>query len=314
MQKILIYLPILLLTVFLNTDISKSDVLIENGGISRFAAAGIPGIMSLDVVSGAGQSGDYILLTCGSFKNPPVGTFNTPDPAIFTELDTNSCGSSNICIEGIWGGFTNNPGSEILTCNTSGASLLLTAGTLRYSNVDPMNPVIGISCNEGNGLLATAPSIATEAGSQVVRIFTSFAFTEEISNDIMFNPQAANFTSESTIDGVQVSSIGSSTFFNSAGATGTADQSYVGSARDWRACTIALRMEPAPPTPTPVPPTPTPTPTITPPTDTPTPTPTIIPPPDVTSVPTLGQWGHLSVGIFAVLIGVWFLRRHKIKT
>ncbi len=115
MQKILIYLPILLLTVFLNTDISKSDVLIEKGVIGRFAAAVIPGIMSLDVISGAGQSGDYILLTCGSFKNPPVGTFNTPDPAIFTELDTNSCGSSNICIEGIWGGFTNNPGSEILT-------------------------------------------------------------------------------------------------------------------------------------------------------------------------------------------------------
>lgn len=92
----------------------------------------------------------------------------------------------------------------------------------------------------------------------------------------MFNAQAANYTSESTIDGVQISSIGSSTFFNSAGSTGTADQAYVGSARDWGACTIALRMEPSPPTPTPtpVPPTPTPTPTIAPapPTDTPSPT------------------------------------------
>jgi len=316
MYKRLIFVSIVLLTLFLIPTTSKSDVLIENGGINRFAAAGIPGTMQLNVMSGGGQAGDYILLTCASFKNPPVGTFNPPDPAIFTELDANSCGSSNICIEGIWGGFTNNPGSENLACNTTGASLLLTAGTLRYSNVDPMNPIIGIACNEGNGLLATAPSIMTEAGSQVVRIFNSFAFTEEFSNSIMTNAQTANFTSESTVDGAQVSSIGTSAFFASAGATGTADQTYVGSARDWRACTIALRMEPAPPTPTPIPPTPTPTPTITPapPTDTPTPPPTIIPPPDVTDVPTLNQWGHLSVGIFAVLIGVWFLRRHRVRS
>jgi hypothetical protein len=258
--------------------------------------------MQLNVASGAGQAGNYLLLTCGAFKNPPANAFNPPAPAIFTELDTENCGNSNTCMEGIWGGFTNNLASENLTCNTIGASLLFTAATLRYSNVNTMNPVIGIQCSEGNGLLATAPSIMTEAGSQVVRIFTSFAFTENLTNNITVNPQTASFSSEATVDGAQVSSIGSSTFFNSAGPTGTADQAYVGSFRDWRACTIALRMEPAPPT--------MPPPTLPPPTD---PPPTIIPPPSSTSIPTLSQWGHLSIAIFAVLIGVWFLRRHKAR-
>lgn len=315
MRRIYIYLPLLFLSMFFNLPESYSDVLIENGGINSFSAAGIPGVMSLDVMTGPGQAGDYVLLTCGSFKNPPVGSFNAPDPAIFTQLDAQPCGASNICISGIWGGFTNNAGSENLTCNTTGASLLFTAGTLRYSNVETMNPIIDIQCGSGNGLLATAPSVITEAGSQVIRIFTSFAFTEDESDNIMVNPQTASFSSEATVDGGQVSSIGTSALFNTGGETGTADQAYVGSARDWRACTIALRMEPAPPTPTPAPPTPTPTPTITPapPTDTPTPTPTIVPPPDVTDVPTLNQWGHMSVAIFLVLISIWVLRRHRVN-
>jgi len=305
MHRILLFVSIVLIAILLNTATSKSDVLIENGGINSFIAAFIPGVMQLDVASGSGQAGDYMVLTCGAFSNSSANSFNAPGPAIFTELDTENCGNNNNCIEGIWGGFTNNPASEDLTCNTTGTSIIFTAATLRYSNVNTMNPVIGIMCSEGNGLLATAPSIMTEAGSQVVRIFTSFAFAEEEVNNIMVNPQMASFSSQASLEGSQVTSVGSSTFFNSAGATGTADQTYVGSARDWRACTLALRMEPAPPTPAP-------TPTITPPTG--TPTPTIIPPPDVTSVPTLNQWGHLSIAILAVLVGVWFLRRHRVKT
>jgi len=109
--------------------------------------------MQLDVASGAGQAGDYLLLTCGAFNNSTTITFNEPAPAIFTELDTENCRNNNNCTEGIWGGFTNNPASENLTCNTTGASLLFTAATLRYSNVDTMNPVIGIQYSEGNGCL-----------------------------------------------------------------------------------------------------------------------------------------------------------------
>ena len=308
MHRILLFVSIVLIAILLNTATSKSDVLIENGGINSFIAAFIPGVMQLEVASGSGQADDYIVLTCGAFSNSSANTFIAPGPAIFTELDTENCGNNNNCIEGIWGGFTNNPASEDLICNTTGTSIIFTAATLRYSNVNTMNPVIGISCSEGNGLLATAPSIMTEAGSQVVRIFTSFTFSEDEVNNITVNPQMASFSSQASLEGSQVTSVGTSTFVNSAGATGTADQAYVGSARDWRACTIALRMEPAPPTPAPTP-SPTPTPTAT-----PTTTPTILPPPDVTSVPTLGEWGHLSVAILAVLVGVLFLRRHRIKT
>lgn len=484
MRKLLFVIFILFFAIFYNTQRSESDVLIENGGTSFFRAAFIPGVMELDVDTGAGQVDDYVLLTCGAYSNSSANSFNAPGPAIFTELDTENCGASNNCIEGIWGGFTSNAASETLTCNTTGTSIIFNATTLRYSNVDPMNPVIGIACAEGNGLLATAPSIATEAGSQVVRIFTSFAFVDDTSDSIIVAPQMASFDLQTTLEGLYIATIGTSDLFNTAGATGTADLAYTGlSPRDWRACTIALRMLPivqftldvtksgdgdgtvtsmpagidcggdctnlydvdtlveltavpdansvfvqwsgdcmgtdptttvtmdadrtcdaefaliqrtltlnklgtgtgnvtsmpagidcgtlcnsdssqyninemvtmaavADPgslfegwggdcsadglnssstvtldvdrtctalftvilTPTPTPqPTPTPTMTPAPPTDIPPPTPTIIPPPDVTSVPTLGQWGHLSVGIFAVLIGVWFLRRHRVK-
>ena len=179
MQRILLFVLIALLTILLNTATSKSDVLIENGGINPFKAAFIPGVMQLDVASGSGQAGDYVVLTCGAWSNSSANSFNAPGPAIFTELDTENCGNSNNCIEGIWGGFTNNPASEDLICNTTGTSIIFSAATLRYSNVNTMNPVIGISCSEGSGLLATAPSIATEAGSQVVRIFTATTFSED---------------------------------------------------------------------------------------------------------------------------------------
>ncbi|MEM7009078.1 MAG: hypothetical protein AAF462_08100 [Thermodesulfobacteriota bacterium] len=299
MRLLRLFLTIAIISFF-NSYYSQADVLIESGGINSFAAAGIPGVMQLDVQSGAGQAGDYILLTCGAFENSQNNLFNSPDPAIFSGLDFDSCGDNGMCISGIWGGFTNNPASENLACNTTGASVIFTAGALRYSNVDTMNPVIAIDCNFGQGNTATAPSIMTEAGSQVVRIFTSFAFTEVIANGINVMSQVADFNSEATVDGGQVSSIASSMFFNSDGNTGTAVQMYVGSPRDWRACTLALRMVPTPPT--------QPPPTV-------IPTPTMLPPPpiDRTSVPTLTQWGHLSVAILILLIGVWFYRKHKIR-
>jgi len=48
----------------------------------------------------------------------------------------------------------------------------------------------------------------TEAGSQVIRIFTFFAFTEDMTNNINVAAQTANFISEASVDGAQVSSIG----------------------------------------------------------------------------------------------------------
>ena len=303
-MRVLCGIAVLTLFLLFQSSFSQADVLIEDGGINTFKAAAIPGVMQIDVASGAGQAGDYLLLTCGGFNNSSTNSFNAPAPAIFTELDTGNCGNNNNCIEGIWGGFTNNPASEMLTCSTTGTTLIFPIAALRYSNVNTINPVIGIQCSEGNSLLATAPSIMTEAGSQVVRIFTSFTFSEDETNNINVSPQTADFSIETSLEGIQIASIGSSTFFNMAGATGTADQAYMGlSPRNWRACTIALRMEPAPPT--------DPPPTEPPPTD--PPPPTIVPPPASTSIPTLSQWGHLSIAILAVLIGVWFLRRNKVK-
>ncbi len=299
-MKVFTTILFIVLSLAFYTANSYADVLIESGGINSFSSVTAPGMTNvLDIDTGPGQSGNYLLLTCVAFNNSSINTFNAPSPAIFTQQDLDNCADNLNCITGIWGGFTNNAASEMLTCNSMQTTVLFAGGTLRYSNVDEMNPVIGISCSEGMSNTATAPSIMTEAGSQVVRIFNSFApNTEDEIDDIMVTPQSASFTSEATVDSSQISSIGTSALVNSDGPTGTGTQMYTGAARDWRACTIALRMVPDPPT--------MPPPTITP------PPPTLVPP-IITDVPTLSQWGHLSVALFLVLIGVWFLRRHKIK-
>ena len=301
-MKLVTTILVLILSLSFFTTKADADVSIESGGINSFSSVTAPGNTNvLEIDSGPGQAGNYILLTCVAFNNSSANTFNTPSPAIFTQEDLDNCASNSNCITGIWGGFTNNPASETLICNSMQNTVLFAGGALRYSNVDDMNPVVGISCNEGMSNTATAPSIMTEAGSQVVRIFNSFAFnTEDEVDDIMVSSQSASFTSEAQVDSSQISSIGSSMLVNSDGPTGTADQAYVGAARDWRACTIALRMVPPPPT---MPPTMAP-PTMAPPT---------FVPPVTRNVPTLSQWGHLSIAFFLVIIGVWFLRRYKAK-
>lgn len=324
-----------------------------------------PGFTTSNIGIGPGQ-GDYDLVVC-SIETDGANPFELPTPGNWNELDNGTCVDPD-CQLGIWGRANLNPVAEDINYSWQDDTRGFVAGSIRYSGVDTINPIIDMVCSEvdgqelvidslssepgaqivvfqtirttGNqseefvsfdsnlglfvlsreydqnqrmlllgttipdetgagleaGNTATAPSITTEAGSQVVRIFNSFAFIEGTFNERIVTPQMASITAETTVDGGQVSSIVRSVLVNSGGATGTADQVYMGSPRDWRACTIALRMLPDPPT--------MPPPTIAP------PPPTIVPP-IVTDVPTLSQWGHLSIALFLVLIEVWFLRRHK---
>lgn len=465
---------------------SYADVSVDNTETSivenftPFTSAIIP--------TGIGQVNDYQIIACavnGISGNP----FSAPSPGTWNELDNGSCGGGGECAHGIWGRFTNNANSEDITCSWTQGSNNFTAGSFRYSNVEQTNPIINISCNEGFSFTATSPSIMTEAGSQVIRIY-SYTLTTIIPpplTDTTTNAASGFFLAEASFDGMlSLSILGETELFPSAGATGTADL-FLPDLAPWRACTLALRMATPPPsqfnlnvtksgsgngavtsmpagidcgsdcsedydvdtmveltatpdststfvqwsgdcsgtnpvtsititsdstcdaefvvqqrnltlnklgngtgtvtsspagiscdascnsdssdydigtvvtlTATPSTdstfagwgadcllgttssttnivmdnnstctatfslrlPTPSPT-TIPPPTaptgtpssrGTPTPSPTIVPPPDITSIPALNQWGHLSIAVFAVLIGVWVLRRHKIKT
>jgi len=62
-MKVLCGIAVLTLFLLFQSSFSQADVLIEDGGINTFIAAAIPDVMQIDVASGAGQAGDYLLLT-----------------------------------------------------------------------------------------------------------------------------------------------------------------------------------------------------------------------------------------------------------
>ena len=307
MLKKLIFLPIIFLSLLVISFKSQADVSVDSSDSNT--AENFTPFTSAIVPTGTGQVGDYQLIVCS--VNGNNNFFSSPSPGTWTEHDNASCeeiGSpSEDCTHSIWGRFTSSSASEDITCSWSNGINNFTAGSFRYSNVDTMNPVINIACNTGFGTEVIAPSIMTEAGSQVARIYTHifFNFVPPPFAGIVTKAISDSFIAHASFDlEAFLSTFGETTLFPAAGATGEATLSPPPELEAaWRACTIALRMQMPPPT---DPPPTDPPPTI-------TPTPTIIPVIS-TSIPTLSQWGHLSIAILAVLIGVWFLRKHRVKT
>lgn len=225
--------------------------------------------------TGSGVPGDFEVLMCATTSNG-ANSFLDPTPGPFSTLDQGSCGGGGDCILGIFTRFDDSPDETDNFCNWTVATRVFGAGSFRYSGVDTDDPVIGFDCDTGSGIIATAPSIFTEAGSVVIRVFSSGAL-----NPVMLDNQAnqelqGSFTAVSVVGGQEFVLIhGESFAFQEEGPTGT-DELNIEITADWRACTIALRMEP-------------------------------------TNIPTLSEWG---LGIFVALTGiaaVWALRRRAVK-
>lgn len=289
-MKKLIVLNALVLLAAIAFNSSYATVLVED---SRFnTESGDPRFTEGTIATGDGSSGGYSLIGCATEVLEEPNSFNAPTPGSWTELDNNTCGGGGDCILGIWGKFLDTPESEDITCRWNDPQYVFAAGSFRYSQVDKQNPIIEAACNSGIGNTATAPSITTEALSQVARIYSGsrlpflpFAINAEpiATNNIVPLPQDTFFGTTS-INGFSIFIQGDTALTVNAGETGeaTLDLSMIGAPTDpidfapaaWRACTVGLRMQSR-------------------------------------AVPTLSEWGFLAVAGFMGAAGVWYLRRRQ---
>jgi len=209
MTKKLIFLPIIVLSLLLISFESYANVIVEDAD-STTEVNGNPSFTSADVPTGSGLVGDFELIACG--VSTFIGnTFSDPSQGTWTLLDTGPCGGTGLCAHGIWGRFTDNPASENITCNWAIPSVVFAAGSFRYSEVDPFDPIIDVACDNGSdfgaNVMATAPSISTVAGSQVVRIYTYRNFDFEATMDSNFNNDVeGSFISIATLGDVETPS------------------------------------------------------------------------------------------------------------
>ncbi len=224
MNRKFLFLPVLIFLILFSFNFAKADVLIEESASSTVEADALVLDMA-DIATGEGQAGNYVLFSCAT-ANDLGNTFNDPTPGTWEELDEGACGDDGrLCRHGIWGGFVADPNDEDITCSWTELASVFAAGSIRYSGADPDNPIIDVECNTGLGTELTAPSIITEAGSQVVRVYTSSALTQSgpaINPAITTNAIPADTWEESVFSPFQnVSSEGRSVLTTEAGPTGT---------------------------------------------------------------------------------------------
>jgi len=227
--------------------------------------------------SGSGLIGDYELIFCAISPFEPGVMFSDPTPGTWEALDTDASVDGRIAL-GIWGRFTDNPASEDISCNWNIRSEPFTAGSFRYSDVDPANPIIAVACNSGNSEVSVAPSVNTLPGSQVVRIFAFFSRVQlpPVLGHMSSNDEVSGSSSSVVSGGAGLLELEATTQISFVdGPTGT-EVSTGNITGNWRACTIAIRM--APPT----------------------------------DVPTMSEWGLISFAAFAGIAGFWFMRRRQV--
>ncbi len=281
MAKKILFLPILALSIFLFANYSEANVLVDDADSTSFVTQALA-FTSADVPTGSGMVGDYELIACG-VTTDNGNTFNAdPVPGTWMELDTGACNGNGLCIQGIWGRFTDNPASEDITCSWNFSSPVFVGGSFRYNDVDPIDPIIDAACDfgagQGSNVIATAPSVETVAGSQVARIYTYRNFSGTPTGDSNINDDTTgSFIANAFADTFNnVNMQGETELVLVDGPTGTASID-AGEVAEWRACTIALRMVP-----------------------------------DPRMVPTMNEWGMLAFAAFAGIAGFWFIRRRQL--
>ncbi len=278
MAKKTLFLPLLVISLLFISFEAHSNVLVEDSQGNSNIVNNSRNVTSGTIETGNGEAGNYVVIACANdFFNGLV--FDPPTPLNWTQLDQGEC-SGPLCSHGIWGGFVDDPNSETITCSWSPETVLFVAGSMRYTGVDPINPIIDVACDTGTGETATAPSVVTGPGSQVLRVFTSGiplgTSTGQTPNDI---------AARAELNGSFLRTAGSSEFsrllaiqgiseFNAAGGPTGVFNSQQAPGTNWRACTIALRMNP-------------------------------------TAVPTMSEWGLIGFAAFAGIAGFWFLRRRQ---
>ena len=261
------------LCFFMTATVSGAAVLIEDIGTG--SGASLNPFNSDITTMASGEAGNYVLLVCSTTADGP-NSFLEPSPGDWTLLHEGVC-PTGICIQGIWGRFVDAPDGVDTTCSWTQGRFAFSGGTIRYSGVDPENPIINIACSTGTSDPAVAPSIFTEAGSQVARFVTS-SLVED--NNDQVDIEQSEFTgfgvNATGGDGINVRTQARSRLFFDTGPTGVELFNITFGESHWTACTIGLRMA-------------------------------------VTPIPTMSEWGFMAVAAFMGAAGVWYLRKRQAR-
>ena len=280
MARILLFIPVLVLTLVFISFEAQSNVLIEDTRDNSVGVSNQPNVSSGTIETGNGEQGNYVIIACAN-DNEIGLNFGSPVPPSWTELDDGSCIGleSSFCAHSIWGSFVDDADSQTITCTWNPATVLFVAGSIRYTDVDPIDPIIDVQCRSGFGTTATFPSINTEAGSQVLAVLTAGASTRNMLDTTITSraePSGGFIAAAVSNEFFKVlSMLGRSQLFPIGGPTGDVDFNITQPA-GWRACTIGIRMAPV-----------------------------------ERNVPTMSEWGLISFAAFAGIAGVWYLRRRQ---
>lgn len=242
MMKRLTVISTALLFVSLSLNISHANVLVEDVDVASDVGS-LPN--TVQIGTGEGQRGNYVLIACSTLSDGS-NDFVPLTPGTWTLLDSGHCDAGASCIQGIWGSFTDNPNDEQITCSSTQGTSVFVAGSFRYSGADADSPIIDVGCSTGTSLTPTAPSIIAEAGSQVVRFYTWVRLEQMQMVEANSSETRSFFASRNSAEG-NITIRGSTSLTQTSGPTGTATPTTVAPSvvSDWRACTLAIRMQPA---------------------------------------------------------------------
>lgn len=265
------YIKIFGVTAFmLLASLSPSNAEIILDGVSSNNQEGLFNQAVVNIPSGI--EGDFEIITCTTAYE--TNAFFDPTPGVFSLLDSGGCGGVDSCQLAVWTRLDESAGASQILCNWDLNTNVFAAGVLRYSGVDTNNPIIGVECETGVGSVATAPSINTQKGSEVLWIVSLLRY-----NLIpKVNAQAENALFEVTSSfGTQtIELFAASSTFEESGPTGEEEFQLETESDNWRACTIALRAFQS-------------------------------------NIPTLSEWGLGIFAVLFGIAAVWALRRRAAR-
>ena len=189
---------------------------------------------------GVDAPGNLDIVVCSTYSGG-ANAFQLPSPGDWSPAAESRCGGGS-CILGI---YTRPAGSSLdeITCSWTQNTDVFTGAVLRYAGADADDPIIASACeSEVSGTL-TAPSVATEANSTVIRVIALggeelLLPTEEIIEEVFATAAISSSDQFSFI-------IGLTSYFPTAGQTG--EQTFpIGIPVPWTACTIAFRSPTTP--------------------------------------------------------------------
>ena len=230
MIRIAAALSILAFLVLLSAPASARITLTGVGINSNSDFDGTEGFVAFD----KGEPGNLDVVICSTYS-AGTNSFLPPVPGDWPAAAESSCGSGS-CILGVFAKpGESDPGD--ITCRWTQNTEVFAAGILRYTGADADAPVIASACESGASGIAAAPSVITEPGSEVLRLYLYGG------NELLLGQQELEglflipVTSQT---GQFVLLAGLQSFFPEGGDTGS-QPIFLGDRSPWTACTIALR-------------------------------------------------------------------------